>query len=159
MMGKSFSFILRCCMIWILQMEYVKIPSAKADGFSREAVYTTTRDPKLLVTPHCVTRASRVTCTQTVSSYSMMEFNKWKRLKQSRFIPDLKCWVFSRQWIKEKELQMAASIGRFYEFLWNMYDHMDVYGSDIQTDNHSLGVVIEEFEERFKEILIKKENE
>ena len=54
----------------------VKTPSAKAEGFSQEVVFTTKRDPKLMVTPNCVTRASRVTSTQTVSSYSRRKFNK-----------------------------------------------------------------------------------
>jgi len=36
----------------------------------------------LIVTPNCVTRASRVTSTQAVSSYSKRSLAKWKNLKQ-----------------------------------------------------------------------------
>ena len=38
----------------------VKTPSAKAEGFSQETVFTANWDPKLTVTPYCVTRVFRV---------------------------------------------------------------------------------------------------
>jgi hypothetical protein len=72
----------------------VKTPSAKAEGFSQEVVCTTTRDPKLIVTPNCVTRASRVTSTQAVSSYSMREVNKKEELNTTAIHPSAKALGF-----------------------------------------------------------------
>lgn len=49
-----------------------------------------------------------------------------------------------------KELALAAKIGMFYEFLWNRQDQC--YGSGIEA-TQELNTVIEEFEERFEDIL------
>jgi hypothetical protein len=72
-----------------------------------------------MVTPNCVTKASRVTRTQTVSSYSENILEEVSNLKQEACNLALKDQVLRLKWIKKRKLsvtstELSVNVGQDY---------------------------------------------